>query len=145
MSELQKKLQELFNSKVDQGSTFEASGEEGKWVGQEVATNADDAVPLVDPGTGKTLVLRIFQFAFNPEFLLKKNQVVNKQDIFNSHWHQMRIELWKDGLVPREDVDPRVVLGRKGYRIFILSEPRLRTTVVEKPQTLQEITKPKRR
>ena len=105
-----------------------------------------DSTPMVDAGTGKPLILRTFEFAFSPAFLLKakaEHITVNKQQIFNFHWPQIRTIIWSDGLVASTDVDPRVIIGKKRYRIFLLCEPKFRNVVVDRPKTLQEIFKKK--
>lgn len=110
-----------------------------KWYGESVEAKSD---PIIDPGTGKTLILRWFEFAINPEI----KHTPTKQELFNAHWKQISTMLWGDGLVPRQDINPRVEIGKKRgkgkYRIFVLCEPRLGTFVAEKPQNLQEMIKP---
>lgn len=120
--------------------------DEGTWHGREVSTSADEGVQMVDSGVGKPYILRTFEFAIDPmvnEKMKKEKQVVDKQMLFNSHWPQIRILLWGDGLVANEDVPPRIVVGKKSYRIFVLCEPKFRTMVADKPQTLQEVFKKK--
>lgn len=119
------------------GKQFELAGEEGKWYGQEMNVESD---PMIDDGTGKPYFLRCFEFGANPD--VKK--IPSKQDLFNSHWKQIRDFLWKDGLVHREDIPPRIVYGQKKYQIFVLAEPRFNTMVLETPQTLQQILNKKK-
>ena len=126
---------------VSKGNQYEIH-DKHKWTGQEVGVNSN--VPLVDSGTGKTNVLRQFEFVFSPDFLrkLKQKKVLapTKQDLFNSNWKQIEITLWGDGLIPFKEVEPRIIVGKKKYKIFILCEPRLGVMVAEKVRTLQEIT-----
>lgn len=119
---------------IDTGAT--------KWQAQELGVNSN--VPLVDAGTGKPYIIRQFEFSFNPKFIKdvkEKKTIVDKQAIFNSHWKQLEITLWGDGLVPRKDIEPRIIIGKRKYKIVLLCEPRLGVMVAEKAQTLQEITK----
>lgn len=136
---------------MDKPSKFEAPALEiddgkTKWTGQQVGVNSN--IPLVNDGTGKPYIIRQFDFAFDPNVLIKIKQkkipVPTKQELFNSNWHQIRITLWGDGLIAIEDelFPPRIVIGRKKYKIILVCEPRFRTMVADKPQTLQEITKP---
>ncbi len=115
--------------------------EKGKetWSGQELATKSD---PIIDPGTGKALVLRVFEFGMNPDY---KGRRPCKQDIFNMHWRQLSTILWSDGLVPKEDLNPRLefIKGNK-YQIFLLCKPRSGTMIAEKPKTLQDLFKKRR-
>lgn len=108
-------------------------GQHQGWHGTEILS---DATPMVDTGTGKALILRTFEFAVKPGMI-----VPSKQDLFNSHWGYIKSLIWSDGLVANTDVDPRVVIGKKRYRIFILCEPKFRTMIVERPTTLQDIFK----
>ena len=121
------------------GQTFGIKAKEG-WYGQEIQTKPSD--PLIDPGTGKPYIIRAFEFAKNPEFKGK----LTKQEIFNMHWRQIQALLWGDGLVPNENINPRIHFRGNKYKIFILCQPRLRTFVADKPKTLQQLLgkKPKR-
>lgn len=126
-----------------EGDELEIDTGDTKWRAQEVGVNSN--VPLVDAGTGKPYIIRRFEFQFNPQFIkdLKDGKTkLDKQDLFNSNWRQIEITLWGDGLVPRKDIEPRVLIFKKHYQIVLLCEPRLGVMVAEKARTLQEITKP---
>ena len=114
--------------------TIKVQGKEGDWHAQ---TLKSDGVPMVDAGIGRPLILRVFEFSIKPG----QKEVPLKQDIFNSHWAQIRALIWSDGLVASTDVNPRVIIGKKRYRIFILCEPKFRTVIIDKPTTLQDIFK----
>ena len=116
-----------------------------KWEGQELGVNSN--IPLVDAGTGKQYIIRQFEFEFNPKFIkdLKDGKTkLDRQVLFNSHWKQIEVTLWGDGLVPRKDIEPRMMIGKKKYRIVLMCEPRLRTMIADKARTLQEIMPAKR-
>ena len=112
---------------------------EGLWTEQELAVKAGD--PLVDSGKGKSLVIRVFDFKFEPRVKQADIQRArnNKQEFFNTHAKYIRDFLWKDGLKIREDHDPKLLFKKDGYRIAILCEARLGVNVFEKPTTLQNI------
>lgn len=114
------------------------------WYGRQVETNSD--VPLINDGTGKPYIIRQFLFAFSPDTLIKirnkKIPVPTRQELFNSNWKQIQVMLWSDGLVPAQEAEPRMIIGKKKYKIILLCEPRSKVMVAEKPRTLQEITKP---
>jgi hypothetical protein len=97
-----------------------------------------DGVPLIDPGVGKTVSIRVFHFKMDPSKI--KHFPNDKQAIFNSHAQQMRTILWGDGLVPLEGVGPRVIINTKShsYDIFIPCEARLNTIFVDRPKNLSE-------
>lgn len=129
------------------GDQYEITDLKGKWTGQEVGVNSD--IPLRDDGTGAKYIIRQFEFSFNPETLRKirekKIPAPTQQELFNSHWPQIKIMLWGDGLVAiqEKELPPRMVIGKKKYKIVLLCQPRMGIMVNDKVQTLQEITKPK--
>jgi len=122
----------------------EVSIDNKKWYGNEV--QVDSGTPLRDDGTGYIYVIRQFEFAINPETQRKikdkKLPPPSKQDLFNSNWHQIRTTLWGDGLLAIEESEypPRIVVGKKKYKIILVCKPRLGTMVAERPNTLQELT-----
>lgn len=129
---------------MDNPKQFELKGTEGTWHGREIQTDTADSTPMVDGGTGKPYILRQFEFAINPQVnkeLKDKKIKVSRQELFNTHWPQIRTSLWSDGLVASTDVEPRVLVGKKAYKIILLCEPKLRTMVAERPTTLQQVFK----
>lgn len=126
------------------GDAYEISGEEGKWTGQEIGVNSD--IPLVDEGKGKKMILRQFEFAFDPNMLQKirekKYPSPTKQELFNSNWKQIEITLWGDGLIAMKEVEPRIIVGKKKYKIIVLCEARMGVVINDKVRTLQEVMKP---
>jgi len=105
---------------------------QGKWHADQLETKSD---PLIDSGTGRPYIIRQFDFTFKPG--MKK--FPTKQDLFNAHWPQIRVLLWSDGLVANEDVEPRVLMNKKKYKIILLCEPKFGRVVMDKPQNLQQI------
>lgn len=98
--------------------------------------------PIADPGQGIPVIIRNFEFAKDPTF--KGN--ITSQDIFNMHWRQISNILWSDGLVPLEEVEPRIVFNKNGnYRIFITCKASLRTIVADKPHTLNQLLNKKKK
>ncbi len=124
--------------------SFETTDGDNSWYGREISTGGEDGTQMVDSGTGKPFILRTFEFGINPQtskMFKDLNVRPSKQEIFNSHWPQIRTVLWGDGLVANEDVEPRIVIGADKYQIFVLCEPKMRTMVAERPQTLQDVFK----
>ena len=129
-----KTLEETIKEHGEVKEVFGVQAEKA-WQGQELQTKPSD--PLIDPGQGKPYIIRQFLFGKNPSF---KGHKPSNQDIFNMHWRQIRNTLWGDGLVPREDIEPKIVgIKDNKYMIILVCEPRLMTMVAEKPQTLQDI------
>jgi hypothetical protein len=93
--------------------------------------------PLIDPASGKPLVIRSFDFRMSPEL----KQLPSKQELFSAHAKQIMSLLWGDGLRPFEGASPRVAIDRKRrtYKIVVVAEPRLNTTVIETPQSLSTL------
>lgn len=108
------------------------------WYGQQANVNSD---PLVDTGTGRPFIIRRFQFRFKPGLEIKPT----KQQLFDQHWPQLRFMLWGDGLVANEDVTPRVMVKGDEYEIILLCEPRFGQTLIDKPITLQDAFKKKKK
>lgn len=111
------------------------------WFGSTIET---PTTPMVDNGTGRPLILRTFEFAIRPGQLRRPTE----QELFNAHWEHIKTAIKFDGLTANTDVDPRVVIGKKRYRIFILCEPRMNSqgvkeTVIEKAKSLQDVFKNK--
>jgi len=135
--------QEKINSSL--GDQYEISDNKTKWTGQEVGVNSD--IPLKDDGTGAKYIIRQFEFAFNPDIIQKIKQkkipAPTRQELFNSNAKQIRMTLWGDGLVPREDVEPRMIIGKKKYKIILVCQPRMGVIVNDKVAKLQDIMKPK--
>ena len=125
------------NSKEFKGEQFETEGGLEKWYGQEVAAKSE---PLIDSGTGKPLVVRVFSFKKNPGV----KRFPSKQDVFNAHAKQIRDFLWKDGLAISDNPDPKFNYTKGGYQIAVLCEARFQTMFMDKPRTLQEILSKKK-
>lgn len=122
-------------NKIDiEGEFKPGEGVDGYEYGADLNTTG---VPLIDPGTGKTVSIRTFQFKMNPDPKVKRN-FPDKQTLFNAHAKQITTILWGDGLRPLEEFAPRVIIDiKKGfYKIFVPCEARLNTLFVESPKNL---------
>ena len=100
------------------------------------ATLDTEGMPLIDPGTGQTITIRVFEFKMNPNI----KQIPDKQTLFNSHARQIKTILWGDGLIPLEEVNPRVIIDAKKhtYQFFIPCKARREVLFMEKPKNLTE-------
>ena len=131
-------------NRLTKSQSFELLKGKENWAGQELEVKSD---PLIDAGMGKLVTIRRFFFSKNPD--PKVRLPIHNQDLFNAHWNQIRDILWRDGLRPIDEVNPRVIRGKKGYNIFITCEPRITGAGVqgafsEKGKTLQTILSKKR-
>ena len=95
-----------------------------------------EGTPLIDPGTGQTVTIRTFEFKVNS----KIKRLPDKQALFNSHARQIKTILWGDGLIPLEEIAPRVIMDKKNrfYKIFIPCEAKLGVLFMDNPKNLSE-------
>lgn len=103
----------------------------------EYGANLDvEGMPLLDPGIGQTVTIRTFRFKMNP----KVRNFPDKQTLFNSHAKQIKTILWGDGLIPLEEISPRVIIDikRHRYQFFIPCKARREVLFMEKPKNLSE-------
>lgn len=128
--------------KTDNGSLGESFSihdeNKHKWEGQEVQVNSD---PIIDPGTGETVLMRVFDFGANPENL--KRDKPTKQQIFDSHIKQIQTMLWSDGLEPMKELNPLIQVSKKKekYRIILWCRARSGVTWADSPLNLRDIIK----
>lgn len=114
------------------GSAFDIDTGKEKWKSQELNVNSD---PLIDPGTGRPVIIRSFEFQFDPAMLQKlkehKIHVPSDQELFNSVWPQIRIMLWGDGLVARQEAEfpPKIKIGRKKFKVVLVCDPKFGRSV----------------
>ena len=96
-----------------------------------------------DTGEGIPTIIRRFQFGINPQAW--KECPPTKQQLFNYHLKGIEMALWRDGMKPHTDIEPRIVINAEKmfYQIFI-------TAIVARghimplglnPQTLSQIAK----
>jgi len=93
-----------------------------------------EGVPVIDPGRGKTVSIREFEYKINPQM----KRMPDNQTLFNAHAQEIKRFLWGDGLVPMEEVPPRVVVDKKNqrYKIYVGCEARLGVSWMETPKNL---------
>lgn len=92
-----------------------------------------------DTGHGTAAVIRCFTFGANPEAF--RQHPPTKQELFNYHLKHIEMELWKDGLKPFPESEPRLQMNKAKthYQIFVAAKPAKGHLLYEKPQTLSEI------
>lgn len=112
------------------------TGIEGYEYGSNLETGG---VPLIDPAVGKTISIRTFEFKMNPDQKVIRN-FPDRQTLFNSHAKQIKTILWGDGLIPLEEISPRVIIDAKKhkYQFFIPCKARREVLFMEKPKNLSE-------
>lgn len=94
-----------------------------------------------DKGYGQAVTLRHFYFKPNPETFKVKQPT--SQELFNAHYKQIEIELWKDGWSVFADVSPRVRFAKdKSHYVIIVGALPARGHIPStslRPKTLTEI------
>jgi hypothetical protein len=92
-----------------------------------------------DRGEGNAAIIRCFTFGINPEAFQRGKPT--KQDLFNAHIKGIEIMLWRDGMTPMTEVEPRILLDSKNmtYKIFVGAKPMRGHLLQEKPKTLTEV------
>ena len=106
------------------------------WEGQELEFHSDE---LKGGDTGSAVVMRFFDFKANPvAFKLNPPTV---QQLFEYHRKEIERTLWKDGLKPIIEVDPRFMQSKdtKHYRFVVAASPLRGQMVNQTPQTLTDI------
>ena len=95
-----------------------------------------------DEGHGGAVIVRVFEFKFNPEAVAKvqNDQIpLDKQMLFNSHYKGIEMALWKDGFVPMPEVAPQVKIEGERYKIFVGAKLAKGQILRERPMTLAQI------
>ena len=109
-----------------------------EWEGEEVTTHSQINLEE-DTGTGKEVILRFFDFGVN--FQAFKNHKPSAQELFDNHRQGLESLMWRDGLRPFEEVEPRLIFSKdkKHYRFIIACTPTLNSVLTDKPQTLSQL------
>jgi len=107
-----------------------------EWEGEELGTESKTKLEE-DKGVGQALVLRFFSFLANVDVF--KQRKPTAQELFTSHKMGIEAMLWKDGLVPYKEIEPRLVFSKdkSQYRFIISCLPN--QALVDSPQTLTEL------
>ncbi len=92
-----------------------------------------------DVGYGNAAIIRCFIFGINPQAF--KEHKPTDQELFNHHYKGIEVALWRDGMVPLPEVNPRLSYDTKRmqYRIFVGAKPMKGHLLRETPQTLSQI------
>ena len=106
------------------------------WEGQEIEFHSDE---LKGGEEGGAVVMRFFDYKANP--LAFKTHPPTVQQLFNIHSKEIELALWKDGLKPIVEVNPRFMQSKdtKHYRFVVAATPLRGQKVTETPKTLNEL------
>lgn len=126
--------------KVIEENAVDAPVKDIEWEGEEVYAESETKL-TDDHGTGQRVVLRFFDFRANP--LTFRQYRPTAQELFSSHRMGMEALLWRDGLVPFHEVEPRLMFSKdqSAYRFVLACIPQAGNTTLDATQTLSEIAK----
>lgn len=134
-----KKQGKILNDKrelpVDATAVKDGQDWHSKTVAAESTTKLED-----DHGEGQAVKLFFFEFGVNPAaFKIKKP---TSQELFNSHYKQIEINLWEKGWKVFPDVNPRLMFAKdkSHYRIIVGATQARGRILTEQPKTLSEIS-----
>ncbi len=144
-----KKTQEVqkFGGVDDLGGFLEKDAKDApvKDVGYDVKSieTQSKTTLQMDEGHGTPIVIRVFDFALNPEMIQRVNagnmQAPTKQELFNSHVKGIELSLWKDGFTIEPAIAPQIMIDGDKYTIFIGAKLMSGQTLRERPMTLSQI------
>jgi len=122
--------------KVTELDAKDAPVKDIQWEGEELGVESTTKLEE-DGGTGQAIVLRFFDFAANPEVFKQHKPTAN--ELFSSHRMGMDALLWKDGLNPCQEIEPRLIFSkdRSMYRFVVSCIPT--QALVDNPKTLKQL------
>lgn len=106
------------------------------WNANEINVESETKIQD-DAGVGEAAIIRMFEFAIN--FQAFQEHKPTKQELFNSHYKGIEAMLWRDGMKVIPEVNPKIILGKKKYRIFVGAKPQRGHLLHERPQTLSQV------
>lgn len=95
-----------------------------------------DAVPLIDGGTGKPIILRTFEFQIAPN-----EKVPTNEQLIEAHKSKITMFLWKDELVLIQELKVVKSKDQHHFRIFATCQPRAGSSIIAEPQLIQNVMK----
>lgn len=125
--------------KLREMDALDAPTKDLNWEGQEISVESDTKLSD-DKGQGIPVIVRCFEFKANPEAFKKMKPT--REMLLSDHKKGIEAWLWKDELVALPQMSPKVVISKKkdGYRIFVTCIPKAGALLIDKPQTLNQIT-----
>lgn len=131
-----KKKTKDFKIKEENADVPKGSYKDIDWEGQELEFHSDE---LKGGNDGNAVIMRFFDYKANAQAF--KNRPVSVQELFNIHSKEIELMLWKDGLKPIVEVNPRFMQTKdtKHYRFVVAATPLRGQKVTETPKTLTEI------
>ena len=131
-----KKNTKDFKIKEEGADVPKGSYQDIDWEGQEIEFHSDELKGGTD---GMAVVMRFFDYKANAQSF--KARPPSVQELFNTHSKEIELGLWKDGLKPIVEVQPRFMASKdkKYYRFVIAATPMRGQMVNETPKTLNEL------
>ena len=101
-----------------------------QWEGEQVETEPQ---VLMNDGTGTPIIMRVFDFNLPP-----LEELPNKEQLLAFHKTKITAFLWRDELVPIEEFKLIFSKDKKHFRIFATCQAKQGSTILERPQLLQQ-------
>lgn len=102
-----------------------------EWYGQEAET---DKISLAEDGTGKAIIMRIFEFTLPP--FDNEQDLPTEAELVEAHKSKITAFLWRDELVPVMDYKAVISDDRKTFKIFATAQAKAGSNILEKPEQL---------
>ena len=137
IADYDRKHRKELKARIDSTQKVEIEKDGEHWVGEEFQAVSDK--PMYDEGRGDKYSLRMFFFKFHPDIVSGKTKLPSKQELFNTHYKQIELEVWRSGmrLMKDDKHPPQVRLKKDGYVIGVLCGVGDRH--IGQPLTLQQI------
>ena len=135
-----------FMNKAKKFKAFEKNAENSpvkdiEWEGEEVQAHSETKLAQ-DIGVGQLVDIKFFDFA--ADFEVFKQHKPTAQELFDTHKKGILSLLWRDGLKPFEEVEPRLIFSRnkRYYRFIIACVSRVGAVITDTPRTLTQLLQP---
>ncbi len=116
---------------VIEENAIDAPVKDINWEGQEVQT---DGFLLKNDGTGKAVILRVFDFTLPP---LKAEEIPSDEELLRFHKSKLTAFLWRDELVPVQEFKIVMDNDMTHYKIFATCQAKAGSVILDRPELLQ--------
>lgn len=92
-----------------------------------------DQTPLVSDGSGKPIIMRMFDFQLPPGL----EKTPGEDELIHAHKSTITTILWRDELVPIADWKVVFAKDNLSFKIFVTCQPKAGSTILDRPQLIQ--------
>jgi hypothetical protein len=119
--------------KVTEENAIDAPVKDIEWEGQDIQT---DSVPMINDGSGKAVIVRVFDFMLPP---LKDEEIPSDEELIRIHKTKLTAFLWRDELVPVQKFKCVLSNDKKSFKIFITCQAKAGSVILGTPELLQNV------